>query len=137
MLISNFDPASAKTVQEWITAVGAMPTIEPDSPRENGYIDSLQCATNCQTARSFYARPRFSSRAARAELRNSHRSSAHYSHWPDNGIRCVSARLPRWRLYLFVVQSGHQDFRDAMPIYISRGRFRWPVCVRNLISGRH
>ena len=32
MLISNFDPASAKTVQEWITAVGAMPTIEPGSP---------------------------------------------------------------------------------------------------------
>src|SRR5215831_9281496 len=76
---------------------------------------------------SFYARPRFSSRAASAELRNSHGSGAHYSHWPDNGIRCVSARLPRWGLYLFVVQSGHQEFRDAMPIYISRGRFRRPV----------
>jgi hypothetical protein len=30
----------------------------------------------------------------------------------------------RGRLYLFVVQSGHQDFRDAMPIYISHGRFQ-------------
>src|SRR5262245_22704689 len=27
--------------QEWITAVGAMPTIEPGSPWENGYIDSF------------------------------------------------------------------------------------------------
>src|SRR5262249_59931127 len=34
---------------------------------------------------------------------------------------------PRWCLYLFVVQSGHQEFRDAMPIYISRGRSRRPV----------
>ena len=41
MLISNFDPASAKTVQECITAVGAMPTIEPGSPWVNGYIDSF------------------------------------------------------------------------------------------------
>jgi hypothetical protein len=31
----------AKTVQEWITAVGAMPTIEPGSLWENGYIESF------------------------------------------------------------------------------------------------
>ena len=70
----------------------------------------------------FYASPRYSSRAASAELRNNHRSGAHYSHWPDNGIRCVSARLPR--APLAVRRSGHQDFRDAMPIYISHGRFQ-------------
>src|SRR5205809_245 len=33
---------------------------------------------------------------------------AHSDH--RRGIRCVSARLPRWGLYLFVVQSSHQDF---------------------------
>src|SRR5262249_19725719 len=37
------------------------------------------------------------------------------------------SKRARWRLYLFVVQSGHQDLRDAMPIYISRRRFRRPV----------
>jgi hypothetical protein len=37
-----------KTVQEWITAVGARPTIEPGSPWENGYIDSFNAPCEMQ-----------------------------------------------------------------------------------------
>src|SRR5262249_29650240 len=103
----------------------AIPTIEPGSSWENGYIDSFNARRTAKRQDLLReAQILIESCPRRAEEQ---RSSAHYSHRPDYGIRCVSARLPRWRLYLFVVQSGHQDFRDAMPIYISRGRFRRPL----------
>jgi hypothetical protein len=53
-------------LQEWITAVDAMPTIEPGGPWENGYIDSFNAPYGQNNAP--YALKRWRSRVRASEI---------------------------------------------------------------------